>query len=280
VSTIAAALALARQSIPPSEARLLLCHLLGRDHAWLEAHRDAVLEPAQERDFAALVARRAAGEPVAYITGRREFFGRDFEITPAVLIPRPETELLVELGAAKIYGVSRAQVLDLGAGSGCVAITLALEVAAAQVTAVDVSANALALARRNAEGLHADVRFLQSDWFSALGDERFHLIVGNPPYVAVGDPHLSAGDLRFEPAGALASGVDGLDAIRRIVTQAPDHLEPGGWLILEHGYDQGPAVTGLLAAAEFEDIEQHSDLAGILRVSGGRHNKSRPHQVC
>lgn len=270
MSTVAAALAGARQAIPVAEARLLLGEVLGRNHAWLEAHRDDVLEAAAAQRFAALVARRAAGEPVAYLLGRREFYGRDFAVSPAVLIPRPETELLVEVALAAVADQTNPRILDLGTGSGCIAVTLALELPGAEVTAVDVSAAALDVARGNAQALGARLRCLQSEWFAALAGERFDLIVSNPPYVAEGDPHLAAGDLRFEPAVALACGRDGLDAIRRIVAAAPDHLEPGGTLHFEHGYDQAIAMAELLMAAGFADIEQHHDLAGIVRVSGGR----------
>ena len=267
---IAAALAAARQTIAAAEARLLLGHLLARPPAWLAAHGDETLDETQELAFTALVARRAAGEPIAYLTGRREFYGRDFAVTPATLIPRPETELLVERGIARAAGLAQPCILDLGAGSGCVAVALALEIPEARVTAVDLSAAALAVARQNGERLGARVRWLEGDWFSPVAGERFDLVVGNPPYVAAGDPHLAAGDLRFEPAGALASGGDGLDAIRVILAAAPSHLQPGGWLLLEHGYDQGLAVAELLAAAGFTDIEQQRDLAGIPRLSGGR----------
>lgn len=272
MSTIAAALATARQTIPVSEARLLLRHLLSCTAAWLEAHRDDALDAALADRFAALVAQRAAGEPIAYLVGTREFYGRDFAVSPAVLIPRPETELLVDLGKAAVIGTTKPRILDLGCGSGCVAITLALELSGAEVTAIDVSAAALDVARSNAERLGVQIRFMHSDWFAALdAEERFDLIVANPPYVADGDPHLDEGDLRFEPALALACGSDGLTAIRRIVTAAPDYLRPGGRLFFEHGYDQAEAVAELLQAAGFEHIEQHRDLAGIVRVSGGRH---------
>lgn len=269
MTTIAAALARAGRSVPLAEARLLLRHLCGRNAAWLEAHRDDALDTALAADFAALVARRATGEPIAYLTGFREFYGREFAVSPAVLIPRPETELLVELGREKLAGHVRPRILDLGTGSGCLAITLALELPTAAVTAVDVSSAALAVAAANADRLGAAVRFRQGDWFAALETEHYDLIVANPPYVATGDPHLNEGDLRFEPPSALACGADGLDAIRRIVADAPSFLVPGGWLFLEHGYDQAPAVAALLEAAGFADIEQRRDLAGIVRVSGG-----------
>jgi release factor glutamine methyltransferase len=268
--SIAAALAEARQEIPPAEARLLLGHLLQRAAAWLEAHRDETLTPADAERFAALVARRAAGEPVAYLLGAREFFGRDFAVTPDVLIPRPETELLVDIAVEKVGAHGTVSILDLGTGSGCLAVTLALELPQARVTAVDVSPAALAVARGNAARLGARVEFAASDWFAALRPARFDLIVANPPYIAAGDPHLAQGDLRFEPAGALTDHADGLAAIRRIVATAPAWLAPGGWLFLEHGYDQAAAVHALFAAAGFAAIEQRSDLAGIVRASGGR----------
>ena len=270
LQSIAAALAAARDQIPVSEARLLLRHVLGCPAAYLEAHRDAALPTAALGRFAEWVRRRAAGEPIAYLTGTREFFGRDFAVTPDVLIPRPETELLVELGLAKLRGIPRPRLLELGTGSGCIAVSLALELVPADVTAADISQAALALAMRNAADHGAAIRWLQSDWFAALDDERFDLIVANPPYIAAGDPHLRQGDLRFEPQQALASGGDGLAAIRVIVGQAARHLLPGGWLLFEHGYDQANAVRGLLQTAGFAEIEQQRDLAGIVRVSGGQ----------
>ncbi len=275
MTTVAAALAAAQARLPANEARILLGHVLDRPAAWLFAHDDHVLDEDAMLAFASLTARRAGGEPVAYLAGRREFFGRDFEVSPDVLIPRPETELLVDLvvagpGAdAPTTGPFR--VLDLGTGSGCIAVTLALECRHAEVVAVDASPAALAVARRNAERLGARLELVQSDWFSALDGERFDVVVTNPPYVAAGDRHLGEGDLRFEPASALASGSDGLEAIRRIVAAAPAHLRPGGWLWLEHGYDQASAVRRLLDDAGFTEIAQHRDLAGIVRASGGRH---------
>lgn len=292
MTTVAIALAAARTKLPASEVRLLLGHLLQRQPAWLIAHDDEVLEGSLLRRFASLAARRAGGEPLAYLIGRREFFARDFAVSPAVLIPRHETELLVEVALAAMAadratkaarsatsGSLAAQageacagtrILDLGTGSGCIAITLALERPEAQVSAVDSSAAALVVARRNAHQLSAPVRFVQSDWFAALAGESFELIVANPPYIAAGDPHLVVGDLRHEPVAALSGGVDGLASIRRIVALAPAHLVPGGQLWLEHGYDQAGVVGELLAAAGFADIKQHADLAGIVRVSGGR----------
>lgn len=266
--TLGDTLAQARQKIPISEARLLLQYVLGATAAVLAAHPERVLSMEQLISYTALVARRVAGEPIAYLIGRREFFGREFAVSPAVLIPRPETELLVETGLARLHGLVRPRLADLGTGSGCVAITLALELAA-DVTAVDVSSDALKVARGNADRLGATVQFILSDWLAAVNG-RFDLIVANPPYVAEGDPHLSEGDLRFEPMAALASGGDGLGAIRRIIAEAPEHLVPGGWLFFEHGYDQAQAAAQLLAAGGFADLEQHGDIAGIVRVSGGR----------
>lgn len=264
--TVGEALALARGRIAVAEAKLLLRHVLGCAAAEIAAHPERSVDETQASQYASLVGRRAAGEPVAYLLGRREFYGREFAVTPAVLIPRPETELLVEAALAKLSRRNTPGILDLGTGSGCVAITLALETGVT-VIAADVSPEALAVARANAERLGAPVRFVESDWFSAI-EGRFDLVVANPPYVAEGDPHLR--DLAFEPAGALVSGKDGLDAIRRIVAEAPRHLRPGGWLLFEHGHDQAGAVCRLLAGAGFAEIEQHRDLAGILRVSGGR----------
>ena len=270
MNTVAGALEAARRKLPASEARLLLGQILGRSAAWLLAHGEQVLDEDDLLAFASLAARRAGGEPVAYLVGRREFFGRDFEVSPAVLIPRPETELLVDVAAAKVGAGETARILDLGTGSGCIAISLALELPRAEVTAIDASAAALDVARRNAERHSARLRFVQSDWFDALGEESFDLIVANPPYIAAADPHLAAGDLRHEPATALASGADGLDALRCIIARAPAHLAPGGQLWLEHGYDQAAAVQDLLFAAGLTDVEQRRDLAGIIRVSGGR----------
>lgn len=263
--TVAEALGEARASIPLSEARLLLCHVLGVSHAALEAHPEREVSPGDTAAFRSLAARRAAGEPIAYLTGRREFYGLDFRVTPDVLIPREETELLVDIALE----TKVARILDLGTGSGCLAIAVAKHLPLAQVTAVDVSAAALAVARGNAARHGVNVRFLQGDWFAPLAGERFDLILANPPYVAEADPHLAQGDVRFEPRGALATGPDGLDEIRRIVAEAPAHLVPGGRLWFEHGYDQAPAVAALLAAAGFVEIGQRPDLAGILRVSGG-----------
>ncbi len=277
MSRIDEQLARSRTRIAAAEARLLLAHALGRSHAWLVAHGDEAMSAEESGRFAGLVSRRAQGEPIAHLVGSREFYGRSFSVTREVLIPRPETELLVELALAKLHGdreIAAPAILDLGAGSGCLGITLALEIPAARVTAADLSSAALDLARSNARALAAPLHLVESDWYSALGDERFDLVVANPPYIAESDPHLGQGDLRFEPALALTSGADGLTAIRRIVARAPHHLEPGGWLMLEHGYDQAEAVAALLRAAGLVDIDQRRDLAGILRVSVGRFGDS------
>ncbi|MEW6513945.1 MAG: peptide chain release factor N(5)-glutamine methyltransferase [Pseudomonadota bacterium] len=273
MTSVAQLLVEARQRIPASEARLLLGHLLGRNAAWLEAHRDD--EVVVAGGYSALVGRRAAGEPIAYLIGEREFYGRDFAVTPNVLIPRPETELLVDIAKAKVGAGRTASILDLGTGSGCLAVSLALELPQARLTAVDVSPAALEVARGNAQRLGANVDFVESDWFAAVPPQCFHLIVANPPYVAAGDPHLDEGDLRFEPVGALTDHADGLSAIRLIVADAPQWLAVNGWLFFEHGYDQAVAARQLLDAAGFSEIEQYCDLAGIVRASGGRYCISR-----
>jgi release factor glutamine methyltransferase len=256
----------ARASIPLREARLLLCHVLGLSLAALEAHPERKVSPPDTAAFRALLARRAAGEPIAYLTGHREFYGLDFHVTPAVLIPREETELLVDVALE----AKAARILDLGTGSGCLAIAVAKQLPQAELMAVDVSAAALDVARENAARHGVTVRFVQGDWFVPLAGERFDLILANPPYVAEADPHLTQGDVRFEPRAALAAGPDGLDDIRSIVAAAPAHLVPAGQLWFEHGYDQAGAAAALLARAGFAGIEQRRDLAGILRVSGGR----------
>lgn len=254
-----------------AEAGILLAHALGKPRSWLVAHADDVPDAAGAEAFAALVERRAAGEPVAYLTGRRGFWTLELEVTPATLIPRPETELLVELALARLPQDGAPRVADLGTGSGAIALALARECPHARVLATDASAAALAVARRNAEANRLrNVAFAESDWFAALAGERFDLIVSNPPYIAAGDPHLTQGDLRFEPGSALASGSDGLDDIRRIVDGARAHLVAGGWLLFEHGWDQGAAARGLLEAAGYGTVFTAQDLEQRDRVSGGR----------
>lgn len=269
--TIREALDAAQQATSRMEARVLLREVLNQSDAWLLAHDDELLTADQAQQYVALVVRRVAGEPIAYITGRREFYGREFKVTEAVLIPRPETELLVELALQRLPAGAPARVLDLGAGSGCIGITIAAERPQVQVTLVDASEAALEIARANAaQWASANSTLLFSDWYSAVAAEHYHLIVANPPYVAEGDAHLQQGDLRFEPLSALASGVDGLSDLHRIIAQAPQHLRTGGWLLLEHGFDQAVACAWLLEAAGFEDVFNAPDLAGIPRVSGGR----------
>ena len=260
----------ARSRIDPAEALLLLAHVLGKSAAWLYAHGDARVEDGDARRFKDLVARRQAGEPVAYLTGRRGFWSLDLAVGPGILIPRPETERLVELALDRLPPGQPARLLDLGTGSGAIALALARERPAAQVTATDASAEALEVARRNAvEHDLANVRFAHGDWYVPVAGERFDLIASNPPYIAAGDAHLAQGDLRFEPASALASGGDGLDALRVIAAGAPAHLAPGGWLLVEHGYAQGAAVRALFARAGLEAVETGRDLEGRDRVTVG-----------
>ena len=253
------------------EAALLLLHVLGRDRAWLFAHADAVPAAAQAEAFRALCARRRAGEPVAYLTGRRGFWTLELAVNKATLIPRPETELLVEQALARLAEDEPLRVADLGTGSGAIALSIARERPLAAVIATDLYGPTLAVATRNARANGVDnVWFRRGDWFVALGGERFDLIASNPPYIAAGDAHLGQGDLRFEPAPALASGADGLDDLRRLVAGAPEHLVPGGWLLLEHGHDQGEAVRALLAGRGYADVETLRDLEDRDRVSLGR----------
>jgi len=270
--SICAALALDPR-VARLEAQILLGKSLGgRSRAWLIAHDRDPLTPPQAAAFQELLGRRLAGEPVAYILGEREFYGMTFKVTPAVLIPRPETELLVELALARLSKDSPARVLDLGTGSGAVALSIAAQRPQAMVTAVDISPAALEVARENAQRLAiSNVRFLQGAWFTALPpQDKFDLIVSNPPYIAAFDPHLAQGDVRFEPAGALASGTDGLDDIRTIVSDAPAYLVPGGWLLFEHGYDQAAACRALLEQAGYVAVANSTDLAGIERVTLGQ----------
>ncbi len=259
------------------EAQILLCHAIQQPRAYLAAHDRDPIPPAQAAAFAALLQRRLQGEPIAYILGEREFYSLNFKVTPAVLIPRPETELLVDLALARIPADRPCRVLDLGTGSGAVAVTLALHRPQAEVVAVDQSAAALEVARENAQRLGAgNLRLIQSDWYSALGEAKFDLIVSNPPYIAAADPHLTQGDARFEPPTALASGADGLDDIRAIIRGAAAHLKPGGWLLFEHGYDQAAACRELLIQAGFEQVASVADLAGIARISYGQLNPDCP----
>jgi release factor glutamine methyltransferase len=251
------------------EAQILLGHALGVSRAWLAAHIKDPVDPADAVRFREFVRRRRTGEPVAYLVGSREFYGLQFRVTPDVLIPRADTETLIDAALEKMTQ-ARADVLDLGTGSGCVAIALAHERPAAHVTAVDISAAALQVARENAAANGVNVQFVQGSWFEGLDGRRFDIIVSNPPYVAAEDSHLRRGDLRFEPASALASGRDGLADLRLIIAGAPAYLREGGWLFFEHGHNQAPVSRDLLLDAGFRDVIARSDLAGMSRVAGGR----------
>jgi len=267
---------IARSALSLTEARVLLAHALRVERAWIVAHgRDPVAD-AEERAAEALFARRRAGEPIAYLTGEREFCSLSLHVTPSVLIPRPETELVVEQALTVIAGRSTPKVLDLGTGSGAIAVAIAHARRDAQVCASDASAAALAVASRNASRHAVAVRFVQGDWFIALAEERFDVIASNPPYIAEGDPHLAQGDLRFEPQAALLGGPDGMDCIRTIAAAARMHLTPGGWLVFEHGHDQGPGCVRLLAGLGYTIVEDTRDLSGLPRVCQGRFDAA-PH---
>ena len=251
------------------DAQLLLLHALGRpqdDRAWLLAHDTDMLDAGTELRYIHLTRRRAAGTPLAYLTGTREFYGLSLQVDPRVLDPRPDTETLVDWALACIRDVAVPQVIDLGTGSGAIALAIQSQRPDARVTAVDASTDALAVARANAQRLALDVHFQPGNWLDGL-DERYDLIVSNPPYIAEEDPHLA--QLGHEPRMALTSGRDGLDAIRTLVAQAPARLAAGGWLLLEHGWDQADAVRTLLAQAGFSEVQSRRDLAGIERCSGG-----------
>lgn len=281
-ATVADAMtALARGPLDVVDVRILVCHALCLNRIQLITQSERRIAADEVARLNALLRRRQNGEPVAYIVGMREFYGLPLRVTPDVLIPRPETELLVDLALARLpANQSHARVLDLGTGSGAIAVALAHTRPDLFVTAVDVSDAALAVASANA-AQHAKgqpVTLLQGDWYAALdrvrnklyGQKGFHLIVANPPYIADSDPHLSIGDLRFEPPHALTDGNDGLSALRTIVCGAPFHLQPDGWLLLEHGYDQAESVRRLLAENGFTDVDSWRDLANIERVTGGR----------
>ncbi|HJR11040.1 MAG TPA: peptide chain release factor N(5)-glutamine methyltransferase [Rhodanobacteraceae bacterium] len=263
------------KNLPGDEARretaLLLRHALGVSDAWLIAHGNDAIDAPQAAAFRGLVERRSRGEPVAYLVGTRGFHDLELEVTSEVLIPRPETELLVDCALQRIPVEVDCRVADLGTGSGAIALAIAKARPRARVLATDASRAALAVARRNAaHNAIANVTFAQGDWCEALGDACFDVIVSNPPYIADGDPHLREGDLRFEPRTALASGADGLDAIRVIARDARAHLLDGGWLLLEHGFDQGEAVHGLFDVHGYAEVFTEHDLEGRERVSGGR----------
>jgi release factor glutamine methyltransferase len=254
--------------LEPLETRILLTHALKLSRVQLITQSERAFTADEAQRLSALFQRRIDGEPIAYIIGEREFYGLSFHVTPDVLIPRPETELLVELALERLPPNGR--VLDMGTGSGAIAVALAHARPDAAVTALDVSEAALAVAQRNAARHGTPVSFLHSDWYAAIQDRQFDIIVANPPYIVAGDTHLSQGDLRFEPVGALTDHADGLSALRTIAAGAALHLASGGWVLMEHGYDQAAAVRGLLALHAFIDVQSWQDLAGIERVSGGR----------
>jgi release factor glutamine methyltransferase len=270
VSTLRYALAQAAAAgLERLDAQLLMLRALGRPHsdrAWLVAHDTDQFPPAAMESFAALCRRRLEGEPVAYLVGEKEFFGLPLAVDARVLVPRPDTETLVQWALDVLQGRKTPRVIDLGTGSGAIALALAQKRPDAQVEAVDASEAALEVARANAARLGLPVTFRRADWLDGAG--RYDLVVSNPPYVAAGDPHLAA--LRHEPQSALAAGPDGLDDLRRIAAAAPAHLLPGGWLLVEHGHDQAAAVRGLLAAAGLTGVASRPDLAGIPRCTGGQ----------
>lgn len=272
-SNVRAAVGLARErGVDRLDAQLLLAALLQRPRSWLIANDDAALDAQQTANYLTLLDRRAAGEPLAYLLGEKEFHGLRLRVSPAVLVPRPDTETLVDwalaLLAGPLAGLTEARVVDLGTGSGAIALAIKQAAPRAQVCAVDRSSAALDVARANGQQLQLDIGWQLGDWWAPLDGRRFHLAVSNPPYIAEGDAHLAA--LVHEPLSALRSGRDGLDDLRRIIANAQAHLEPGGWLLLEHGHDQASAVGRLLADAGFDAIESRPDLAGIARCTGGR----------
>jgi release factor glutamine methyltransferase len=278
ISTVGEVLTFAQRAIDRLDAQYMLSHLSGMSRASLIANPDRILDTHVAATFANYVAERANGRPVAQILGSREFYGREFGVDENVLIPRPETEVIVEQVLARISEQNRLKtpasralsILDLGTGSGALAITLAREIPAASLTAVDISAHALRVASANASRLNARVNFLESNWYLALEGQRYDIIVANPPYVAADDDHLRKGDLRFEPPLALTDGsIDGLESIRTIVAGAPNHLLGEGRLFVEHGYDQAERVRALFAAAGFSDVVSTKDLSGIERVTHG-----------
>jgi len=259
---------LRESGLPRAEAELLLRSLLGRERTHLIAHTEEAIDSSGARSARDWFARRRAGTPVSYITGWREFYGVALRVTPDVLIPRPETELLVELALERIAQDS-ARVLELGTGSGAIALALAKERPRLEIVATDISEAALAVARRNAHEHGAAVEFVRSAWFEALGSQEFDLIVSNPPYVAAGDAHLEQGDLRFEPRLALVGGEDGLACIHKVAAEARTRLRSGGWLILEHGYDQKARCLALFRELGYAHVQDFDDLAQVPRACAG-----------
>ncbi len=254
------------------EAKALLGFVLDKPQSYLYAWPERTLGAEALKIYAALVRRRAAGEPLAYITGCREFWSLDLDVNPATLIPRPETELLVERALRHIPAHRTWKIADLGTGSGAVALAIASERPHCRIVATDISCEALEVTRQNVHRLAlSNIELVGGDWYEPLRhSDRFQMIVSNPPYVASGDPHLARGDLAWEPATALRAGTDGLDAIKTIAQQASEHLDSPGWLLLEHGFDQGPEVRKILRRAGFHKIRTHLDLAGLERVTEGK----------
>ena len=271
MQTVKSALEELMASMDRVDAQVIMAEVLGVNRAWIAANPMRILTESEDAKIDMLATQRALGQPIAYLLRRREFYGRDFTVNADVLIPRPETETLIEASLPRLG--PRASCLDLGTGSGAIAVTLACQRPEGRVVATDVSDAALAVARANAgrHGCDGRIEWLHGSWYGPVGERRFDLVVSNPPYVAAGDPHLSQGDLRFEPRPALTDGSpDGLASIRAIVAGAPRHLEPGGWLLFEHGYDQAEAARALLVEAGFADPISLPDLAGIPRVAGGK----------
>ncbi len=254
--------------LPALETRILASHALQLSRVQLITQSERAFTADEAQRLSALIRRRLDGEPIAYLIGQREFYGLPFMVTPDVLIPRPETELLVDLALERLPSGGR--VIDLGTGSGAIAVAIARQRPDAHVSALDASAAALIIARQNAAQHQVNVQFLHSDWYAALTAERFDMIVSNPPYIQDQDPHLAQGDLRFEPVDALTDHADGLSALRAIIRSAGRHLTAQGWLLMEHGYDQAEAVRAFLAEHGFGQAQSWRDLAGIERVSGGR----------
>jgi release factor glutamine methyltransferase len=253
------------------DAELLLCHVLGVNRSWLYAWPDKLLEAGQQQRFDELVARRAAGVPIAHILGEREFWSLTLKVTPDTLIPRPDTELLVEQALRLLPEDAAMRVVDLGTGSGAIALAIARERPRCRVVATDLSTAALAVAQANAtRNQITNVEFRQGRWCEALGSEQFDLFVSNPPYIALNDPHLEQGDVRFEPRSALVSGRDGLDDIRQIACEVRAYLRNDGWLLVEHGFEQGGEVRAILQGNSYEQVTTWRDLAGHERVTGGR----------
>lgn len=268
-----------RQQLPPEEAtreaELMLCRVTGLTRTQLRTYPEKDVSDTKQKQLSAWVQRRSQGEPLAYILGDTEFYGLKLSVTPDTLIPRQDTELLVDAALELIPERAPWTVLDMGTGTGAIAIAIAHHRPIAQVTALDASKAALAVAQDNACGLRLpSIRFIHSDWFSALGQQRFDVIISNPPYIAQNDPHLQATSLPYEPMSALTSGVDGLDDIRLLVQQAPKHLNSDGWLLLEHGYDQGAAVRHLMQSAGFSAIATHRDYGNNDRITLGQLNQT------